>query len=485
MKTHRGYYLYILLIVTSIGFILRVRHLNYYSLWFDEMMQVMVASSEWGNLFSLVSLHSSPPLDYLLMKLVILLFGKAEWVVRMPALLFGLASIPVFYVFSRSITNQQNALIAATLLAFSPMAILYSQEARMYSLFLFLSLVSYTLTLLLIEKNDFKTSLFLGVVNGLLILTHYFGIFVIGLEATLLTLLLLFNADKKRRAELVVINVLLSFFLFLPWLPSFLSAQIGMEIPYALQADSYFFKSIVLYFTTLGGKPDVWFYSYVLIFMIGAILAFCNNEKKVMIVALSVVGMLGILFGIAFFKRIITERNLIFLLPLFLLICSYSINAFLTYLKITPIVGTLIVAFLLFWSGSRDHISYRKVNWRGAAQYIQQHLGREEKVITTDFISRASLAYYLSPEAEYVVMRKRWLETTNSPAWKIWVINDELIKKIQEKRFSGWAVIPPVAFEVVSIQTLDNYNKMMGQSVKQLPLGKRALNIYYLQSTIR
>ena len=484
MKTHRGYYLYILFIVTSIGFILRVRHLNYHSLWLDEILQVMVASAEWGNLFSLVSSHSSPPLDYILLKCVIAIFGTADWVVRMPALLFGAASLPVFYFLVVGLTNRQHALIATILLAFSPMAILYSQEARMYSLFLFLSLISYAVTLLLIKKNDLKTGLFLSVVNGVLILTHYFGIFVIVMEATLLTGLLLCNADKKRRAELIVINLLLAFFIFLPWLPSFLSAQVDMEIPYALGADSRFFKSILLFFTTLGGKPDAWFYSYMLTFMIGAILAFRTNEKRVMIVVVSVVGMLSILFGVAFFKKIVTERNLIFLLPLFLFVCAYGVNAFLTYLKITPIVGTLIVAFLLFWPGYRDHSSYRKVNWRGAAQYIQQHLGKGERVITTDFISRASLAYYLVPEAEYVLMRKQWRETTNNPQWKIWVINDELIKKIQEQRFSGWAVIPPVTFRLVSIETLDSYNDMMGHPVKQFQLGQRPLNIYYLRSTM-
>ena len=107
----------------------------------------------------------------------------------------------------------------------------------------------------------------------------------------------------------------------------------------------------------------------------------------------------------------------------------------------------------------------------------------DEKIITTDFISRASLAYYLDPEEEYVLMRSRWRETMNDPKWKIWVINDDLIKKIEEQHFSGWAVIPPVTFQLVSAQTLDRYDQMMGQPVKQFPLGARPLNIYYLGST--
>jgi len=482
MKTHKGHY-YILVIAACIGFILRVYHLNYHSLWLDEMMQVIVASSEWKNLFQLVSLHSSPPLDYILMKSVILLFGNANWVVRMPALLFGLASIPAFYFFSRSITDRKNASIAATLFIFSPMAIYYSQEARIYSLFLFLSLISYLLTLRFIEKNNFKTSLFLGAVNGLLILTHYFGIFVIGLETIILVLLILFGADKKRRTELMVVNLVISFFMFLPWLPSLLVQinHMGGEAPYALRADRYFLKHILVYFTS--GKLDVWLYSYVFIFIISVVFAWRNNEKKIMIVTLSMVGMLGMLFGVAFFKGIVTPRNVIFLLPLFLLVCSYGISYLLTRLQINHIVGMIIIAFLVFWPASRDYIVYRKVNWKGAARYIQQHSGGEEKIVISDCITRGCLAYYLVPEAEYVVMRKYWLETINDPRWKIWVINEELIKKIEEKRFSGWVVIPPVASKGVSKQALSNYNKMMGQPVKQFKMGRRSLNIYYLQSS--
>lgn len=481
MKTHRSYYLAILLALTGIGCILRVRCLNY-SLWFDEMMQVMVASAEWGDLFPLVSSHSSPPLDYILMKCVITVFGTADWVVRMPALLSGVASLPVFYCLARALINQQNGLIASTLLAFAPMAILYSQEARMYSLFLLLSLVSYYLTLLLIEKNNLKAGLLLGFVNGLLLLTHYFGVFVIALETAILMVWSLAGGNTPGKVRITASSLMLTFLIFLPWLSTFLSRQMGMEIPYALGTDRVFFKSILLYLTTLGWKLDVWFYAYVLAFMIGILRAILNNEQRVMVVGFSVVGVMGLLFGVAFFKRIVTERNLTFLLPLFLLICAYGIDFILTRLNMNHLLGTCIVALLLVWPGSRDHISYRKVNWRGAARYIQQSLGSDEKIITTDFISRASLAYYLDPDEEYVLMRSRWRETANEREWKIWVINDELIKKIEEHRFSGWAVIPPVTFQLVSAQTLDRYNQMMGQPVKQFQLGARPLNIYHLGS---
>lgn len=482
-NTDQNQYFYLLILIGCIGVILRAYHVFYHSLWLDEMMQVMVASAAWKDIFRLVTLHSSPPLDYILMKTVILLFGKSDWIVRMPSLLFGSASIYVFYSFSRAVTDRDNALMAATLIALSPMAIVYSQEARMYSLFLFLSLISFNLTRLLIEKNNARASLFLGIVNGLLMLTHYFGIFVIAEETILLLFVLLFDADKRRSTKLIMINLIVSFFIFLPWLPGLLAhvGRFGGEVRYALWADRFFFISIFSSFTIFAGQQDAWFYSYLFLFMISIILAWRKNDTSVLMVALALVGMMGMLLGVTLFRKIVTPRNVIFLLPLFLLVCSYGIHTILTFFRTPAVVRIFLVILLVLWPAIRLPLVYHKINWRDAAQYIQKHSREEEKVITTDFISRSCLAYYLVPEADYVIMGKRALESTNDSEGKIWVVNDELIERIEAKRFPGWAVIPPETYGAVSAQTLDEYNTIMGWPVKQFKFEERNLNIYYVQ----
>lgn len=193
-KNHQ--YSLALFIICCIGFVFRIYNINA-SLWCDEMMQATAASAEWKDLLYLVANHSSPPLDYAVMKTVILFFGNSDWILRMPAFLFGVAAIPVFYYFSRSLAEQKTALVAATLLALSPVALYYSQEARMYSLFLFLSLISFIAALRLAEKNSFTYSLLLGAVNGSLFLIHYFGIFVIAYETIFLMSVTLCAVEKK------------------------------------------------------------------------------------------------------------------------------------------------------------------------------------------------------------------------------------------------------------------------------------------------
>jgi uncharacterized membrane protein len=476
-------HLYLLILIGCIGVILRVYYVFYYSLWLDEMMQVVAASASWQEIFGLVALHSSPPLDYIIMKIVILLFGKSDWIVRMPALLFGSASIYAFYSFARSLTGRDTALTAAALMALSPMAIVYSQEARMYSLFLLLSLISFRLTLLVIEKNNFKTNLYLGMVNGLLLLTHYFGIFVIAGETILLLAALLLDSDKRRSAGLIMISPVVSFLMFLPWLPGLLAhvGRFGGEVRYALWADRYFFISIFSSFTIFAGRPDAWFNAHLLVFMAGIFQTWRNKEKNVLVVALALVGMLGMLLGVTFFRKIVTPRNVLFLLPLFLLVCAYGINTLLQFFRIPSLVGNLAVVLLILWPAMRLPLIYHKINWRDAAQYVEQHLRGEEKVITTDCLSRSCLAYYLDPGADYVIMGKRGLESANVPGDKIWVVNDQLLAGIKAKRFLGWAAIPPTAYDAIGEQTLDEYNVLMGRPVQQFTFQDRNLNIYYLQ----
>ena len=201
--------LYSLLGIICLGSVMRAVFLNHQSLWYDEMAQVVFAQAEWKDLFHLITRHTSPPLDYVLMKLVILLFGNADWVVRMPAFVFGVASIYVLYRLACSIADPEKALLAAALLALSPMAIVYSQEARMYALFLFLSLLSYQLTLFFIERNDLKTSVWMGIVNGLQILSHYFGVFVIAGEGIILLFALLTHDGRKRRTGLMAVSLII------------------------------------------------------------------------------------------------------------------------------------------------------------------------------------------------------------------------------------------------------------------------------------
>ena len=112
-------------------------------LWIDEITTTLYYrdSSVLEVLTAYIN-SNNHLLNTLLMKLSIALFGESEWALRLPAAIFGVATVPAIYWFSRSTFSKWASLAVALLLAVSYHHIFFSQNARGYSAYLFFSLLS-------------------------------------------------------------------------------------------------------------------------------------------------------------------------------------------------------------------------------------------------------------------------------------------------------------------------------------------------------
>jgi hypothetical protein len=81
-----------------------------------------------------------------------MLFGLNEFALRFPSALFGVLVIPLVYIFVKELSNRYVAIIAAVISSFSMWQIEYSREARYYSEYQFL----YLLSIFLFYKGYFK-----------------------------------------------------------------------------------------------------------------------------------------------------------------------------------------------------------------------------------------------------------------------------------------------------------------------------------------
>jgi hypothetical protein len=70
------------------------------------------------------------------------LFGEHVWAFRLPAALFGAASVWAMYLFGKSVAGEREGLFTAALLAFSYHHVWFSQNGRGYSGLLFWTLVA-------------------------------------------------------------------------------------------------------------------------------------------------------------------------------------------------------------------------------------------------------------------------------------------------------------------------------------------------------
>ncbi len=188
-------------------------------LWFDEIFSVHAAEQSWGGLWSFVAqdlIH--PPLFYALLKIWIGIGGDGLlWLRLFPVLFAVLALVPFIYT-CRELKLSNSALaVALGLFAVNGALIKYSQTVRMYTLLMFLSLMSVWLFARYFKRG--KSWIWLVVVNILLVYTHYFGWLVIGSE--FLTILLFQRIKIGRAAVMIGISVLS----FTPWLVTILNRE--------------------------------------------------------------------------------------------------------------------------------------------------------------------------------------------------------------------------------------------------------------------
>ena len=173
-------YLKILLLLTVTGFILRLYHLGDVSIWLDEGFTHLYSSTSFFDIWHICfSFEQNPPLYYWI-EHVILQFGDSEVILRIFSVIIGTLTIPLIFYAGKEFYNEDIGIISAALLTFSTFHILYSQEARSYSLLVFFLTIALIWYLKSVQTNDVKTWFIFGIFSALAIWTHYFAIIPIG-----------------------------------------------------------------------------------------------------------------------------------------------------------------------------------------------------------------------------------------------------------------------------------------------------------------
>jgi 4-amino-4-deoxy-L-arabinose transferase-like glycosyltransferase len=141
---------YAVLLLTLIALALRLYCLDCYGLWYDEVASVEIAGrGPWAILTDRFGgMLVQTPLHYLLVWLTALPIDPAESAVpvRSTSVLAGALAVPVLYGLGREMFGRGAGLLAALLVAVSPVHVGHSQDVRPYALLvLFSSLSVYTL----------------------------------------------------------------------------------------------------------------------------------------------------------------------------------------------------------------------------------------------------------------------------------------------------------------------------------------------------
>jgi uncharacterized membrane protein len=132
----------VLTLILGLAAYLRLAGLGTESLWLDEGYTVAFTGLPFRKMMAYIATRDvHPPLYYILIKIWRNL-GDSEVLLRLPSVVFGVAAVAYMWSMVEEHWGAAAATASSLLLATSEMAIYYSQEARMYSLLLLLTVLS-------------------------------------------------------------------------------------------------------------------------------------------------------------------------------------------------------------------------------------------------------------------------------------------------------------------------------------------------------
>jgi 4-amino-4-deoxy-L-arabinose transferase-like glycosyltransferase len=125
-----------------VALVLRIYRLDT-ELWIDEIqLRVRYAPLEFRQILSTYDSQNHQPLYTIFAHFALLATGGADWAVRVPAVLFGVASIWALWWWARRVTTTSEAVLGVFLLAVSYHHVWFSQNARGYTAMMFMIIVA-------------------------------------------------------------------------------------------------------------------------------------------------------------------------------------------------------------------------------------------------------------------------------------------------------------------------------------------------------
>jgi hypothetical protein len=177
--------------ILGLAFLLRLYHLDFQSIWWDEGHSIFVAGHPLAQIPTLPAMDVHPPAYFALLRLWQSLAGSSEFSLRYLSVIFSLLTVALLWRFAASISQRAGLgassapAYTALLAALSPLYVAYAQEVRSYAMITFLALSStYLLWRIIFPSSTVigrrRSAVTLYVISTAACLyTHYFTIFLL------------------------------------------------------------------------------------------------------------------------------------------------------------------------------------------------------------------------------------------------------------------------------------------------------------------
>lgn len=207
------------IIIIGVACLVYVTGIAHESLWFDEAFSYKMASHSPGEILGLMTADNHPPLYYLLLSLVMSIFGNSVWALRLLSVLGAIGLVCLGAGPVRRIFGDRTAVIYAAVILFTPVVLIYAHEARMYSLATFCVTASALYGFLAAKNNRKWDWLMFGLATLAAAYLHYYGLMAAFFMHLLVFSWLLFKKRAYLKSYLITAAVVIAG--YLPWLVFF------------------------------------------------------------------------------------------------------------------------------------------------------------------------------------------------------------------------------------------------------------------------
>lgn len=165
--------------VSVLALILRLHALDRKSFWFDEGASIAIARLDRYNFLRLIwRREANMALYYLLLRAWQHLCAS-EFFIRSLSVIFSVVAIPACYYLAHRLFDRKVAIISSLLLAVNAYQIRYAQEARSYSLYICLALVSCLELVRYLQTGRKRDRQAYIIASSLAVYAHFYFAFVI------------------------------------------------------------------------------------------------------------------------------------------------------------------------------------------------------------------------------------------------------------------------------------------------------------------
>lgn len=386
--------------ITAVAGMLRLATVNTQSIWLDEAATMhLVGRGLAGMLSHLPTSESTPPLYYVLVWAWTRGFGAGPVGFRSFSVLVGTAIIPVAYAAARRISVRAG-LWCAVLAALSPIMLYYSQEARAYGLLVLLSSAAFVQWQRVLEDRSRRGLVAWTVLSILALLTHYFAVFPIIPEATVLGVRLGWRRLLAPVGALVAVGAALA-----PLAISQRSAELTNWITSASLA-SRFAQVPKVFLTGLYSPVELLSTALALLLAAAAVLLLWRRSdvrQRRLALDIGVVGVVALavptVLGFTHTLDVLNGRNVLEVwMPWAVLVAGGVAVARPGWLG--PGIGAaLCVIFVAVIVTTEAIPSYQRDDWRDVARSLR-HLGEGSRVVVTGSSGVVPLSIYLPSVGE-------------------------------------------------------------------------------------